>query len=193
MDVPESAYQSAIILANAGLKEDAFTMLRKLYEFLFKLQAIHKDSKNIEQIRIDRERKFDKLNEKIHNKEKGTEEFIKKNMSFDAVNIVGDSITAKEWAKRAEMIDIFNCEYYILSEYSHAGYDAINSSKGGDVSSIYLSFSRNYDSYKLIVTTAIDILLDAFDIMIEDGYISTITKEELENIKNKLKRINSKE
>ena len=151
-------YQSIILLTQRGLEEDAFTLLRRLYEMLFKLLAISKDKANIERIKKDESYEYYKFNKKIKNNEPGMEIFKERNVNFDEA--IGEKTTVAEWAKLAEMTNVYNLEYAILCNSSHAGYSSINSSSKKNESEIMISLIPSYKNYNLIVTSAISIMFE---------------------------------
>lgn len=177
-------YQSIVLLAQRGLEEDSFTLLRRLYEMLFKVVAISKDSNNIEKLRQNELYEFSKLNRKLEKNEPGTEIFREKKVNFSKAT-GGKKVTVVEWAKMADMVDVYNYQYFILSDSSHAGYSSMNSSTKETADEIRILLTPKYEHYKLITTEAILIIFQLIDVLMV-GLNLKVDKVELENYKNKL-------
>lgn len=177
-------YQSVVLLTQRGLEEDSFTLLRRLYEMLFKVVAISKDSNNIEKLKKNELYEFSKLNKKIEQNEPGTEIFMEKMVNFNKA-IGGQRVTVADWAKMADMIDIYNYQYFILCDPSHAGYSSINSSTKKVTDEIRVLLVPKYEHYKLITTEAISIVFQLIDVLIVSLDLK-VDKNEFENYKNKL-------
>lgn len=177
-------YQSIVLLTQRGLEEDSFTLLRRLYEMLFKVVAISKDSKNIEKLKESELYEFYKLNRKLERNEPGTEIFKEKKVNFNETTGC-QKVTVTEWAKMADMEDVYNYQYFILCESSHAGYSSINSSIKKTTDEIRALLIPKYEHYKLITTEAISIIFQLIDVLMVKLDLK-VDKIELENYKNKL-------
>lgn len=179
-------YQSIIILTQRGLQEDAFTLLRRMYEMLFKVVAISKDSDNIYKIKQNELYEFSRLNKKLENNEPGTEIFKQKNINFkDALG--GKKVSVADWAKMADMMDVYNCQYFILCDSSHVGYSSLNSSSKKNDEAIDVLSIPMFEHYNLIVTEAISIMFDLVEILIDKLKLK-INKELFQNYKATLEK-----
>ena len=154
-------FQSILILSRKGLEEDAFTLLRRMYELLFKLRAIYNDVSNIQEIKNDAIYEYNEFYKKRQKNFPGMEGYKLPYIDKE----VKRKNSIYNWAQKADSVDLYNWEYAILSQYTHASFEAINSSSIQYEQCINLEYIPSFNNSRLLLTEAAFIILESASIL----------------------------
>ena len=190
------SFNSAIILAQYGLESDCNTILRSLLDTLFILQAIYKDEDNaIKYIQSEKAQQLKEANailndpnsSKLFN-EKQIVNFKKEKKSLEQEinNKKITVISSEEWSKKADLHNVYQTAYRVLSKDVHSGPASVerflNLDDNKKLKSIRLGPSVN--DIKRNLCTAAGLLLGVVEIICE--FRKILKAEEIKIFKDKL-------
>lgn len=182
-----NAFQSSIILFERGLNDDGEIVLRCIYDKVFKMFAVINDEKNYELVTNDRNYYARKMANTIING-KQFEHLKEEAKKRDYSEVICQQTHISKWAELANMTDVYEKEYALLSSSVHCDVITLKNKIGANGTQLVINNSFDYKDLHHMLLIACDIYIKVLSAFLNYVGIKKYDRK-INNIDKKIKKL----